>query len=153
MLVPFKIQGLCINIAALFLICHYQLHPDVHGHCHTRPFTPLLPLTFSIMIPCIGKTSFIISWDNGDKCIPQSKTAIAQKSPSSLECGQSVYCSLFSEGLSLVVNENNANPTCRVFASEPIRNVVVIRPNLIRHYLARPLFYERYREIFWVMDF
>ena len=128
-----------------FFICHYQLHQDLHrqdlqGHCLTLAFTPLLPLTCSMMIPCIGKTSFIIIWDNGDKCIPQSKTAIAQKSPSSLECGQSVYCSLFSEGLSLVVNENNTNPTCRVFGSEPIRSVVVTRPNLIRHYLAGHLF-------------
>ena len=57
-----------------------------------------------------------------------------------LECGQSVYCSLFFEGLSLVVNENNTDPTCRVFGSEPIRSVVVIRPNLIRHHLAGLLF-------------
>ena len=30
-----------------------------------------------------------------------------------------------------MVNENNDNPTCRSLGSEPIRSVLVLRPNLI----------------------
>ena len=46
----------------------------------------------------------------------------------------------FTVPLSLVVNENNANPTFSVLGSESIRSVGVIRPNRIRHYLAGLLF-------------
>lgn len=38
----------------------------------------------------------------------------------------------------LVVNENNDNPTCSLPGSELIRNVVVIGPNLIGHYVVPP---------------
>ena len=38
---------------------------------------------------------------------------------------------LFSGRLFLVVNGNNEDPTCSLLGSEPIRSVVVIRPNLI----------------------
>ena len=45
------------------------------------------------------------------------------------------------ERLLFVVNKNNANPTCSLLGLEPIRSVVIIRPNLIGYYLVEPNIY------------
>ena len=54
----------------------------------------------------------------------------------SIHNGISLRYNLFLERRLLVLNENNDNPTCSLLASEPKRSVVIIRPNLICHYLA-----------------
>ena len=68
-------------------------------------------------------------------------TDLQPRSPNPvMECGQSVCGIVFSDRLLLLVNENDGNSTWNVLGSEPIRIVVVIRSNLIGHYLAGSLF-------------
>ena len=78
----------------------------------------------------IGMTSFSIS----------TNRTIGTNRPSKLTNRIRLCILDMSGGLSFVVNENNANPTCIIFGSEPVRCVGVIRTSLISYYLAGPLF-------------
>ena len=82
---------------------------------------------------CLVKFVKRKNWENPQVTNPKSRSAKGCRSISLRYC-------LFLERLSLVVNENNGNPTCSLLGSEPIRRVVIIRPNLIGQYLTRTLF-------------
>ena len=76
----------------MFLLFLYRLsstlviyhHHDLNGHYHLRALIPLPPLASNIIgfTACIGKKSFIISYNNSASCIGQSQKSIAEKSRS-----------------------------------------------------------------------
>ena len=53
--------------------------------------------------------------------------------------GKILQYHLLLEQASVVVNENNGNPTCSLLGSKPIKSIVVFGSNLIGHHLASPL--------------
>ena len=102
---------------------------------------------FHILKPFVGhflrRAGFRVSGDAFFSRLFHHQQCMAHKPEVSI-CNEmqpfSLRYHLFLELKLLVLNKNNCNPTCSLLGTEPIRSVLVTRPNLIGHYLARILF-------------
>ena len=102
---------------------------------------------FHILKPFVGhflrRAGFRVSGDAFFSTLFHHRQCMAHKPEVSI-CNEmrpfSLRYHLLLELKLLVLNKNNCNPTCSLLGTEPIRSVLVTRPNLIGHYLARILF-------------